>query len=116
MRISERARAGSDSSGLFYGYRTNVNAYPNWQAWLQQAQPRLLILWGKHDPSFDIGEPERYPKDVPNAAVHVLDAGYFALDAKAGEIAELVRDFMSASARKAREDSTPLQTRILPSG
>ena len=52
------------------------------------------MIWGKHDLSFDPGEPERYRKDVPKAQVHVLDAGHFALDTKADEIATLVRDFI----------------------
>jgi pimeloyl-ACP methyl ester carboxylesterase len=81
-------------SDLFYDYRTNVDAYPNWQAWMQKTQPKLVVLWGKHDLSFDLGEPERYRKDVPNAGVYVLDAGHFALDTKADEIAALVREFM----------------------
>jgi pimeloyl-ACP methyl ester carboxylesterase len=81
-------------SDLFYDYRTNVDAYPKWQAWLQKTQPKLLVLWGKHDLSFDLGEPERYRKDVPNAEVYVLDAGHFALDTKADEIAALVRELM----------------------
>jgi pimeloyl-ACP methyl ester carboxylesterase len=81
-------------SDLFYDYRTNVDGYPKWQAWMQKTQPKLLIIWGKHDLSFDPGEPERYRKDVPNAEVHVLDAGHFALDTKANEIAALVRAFM----------------------
>lgn len=83
-------------SDLFYDYRTNVDAYPTWQAWMQKAQPRLLVLWGKYDLSFDLGEPERYRKDVPTAEVHVLDGGHFALDTKADEMAELVRGFMKA--------------------
>ena len=83
-------------SDLFYDYRTNVDAYPKWQAWMQKSQPKLLLLWGKHDLSFDPGEPERYRKDVPNAEVHVLEAGHFALDTKADAIAEIVRRFMSA--------------------
>jgi pimeloyl-ACP methyl ester carboxylesterase len=81
-------------SDLFYDYRTNVDAYPTWQAWMKKTQPRLLVLWGKHDLSFELGEPERYRKDVPDAQVHVLDAGHFALDTKADEIADLVREFM----------------------
>jgi pimeloyl-ACP methyl ester carboxylesterase len=81
-------------SDLFYDYRTNVDAYPKWQAWMQKTQPKLLVIWGKHDLSFDPGEPERYRKDVPAAEVHVLDAGHFALDTKADEIAILVRAFM----------------------
>jgi pimeloyl-ACP methyl ester carboxylesterase len=83
-------------SDLFYDYRTNVEAYPRWQAWMQKAQPKLLVVWGQHDLSFDPGEPERYRKDVPSAEIHMLDAGHFALDTKADEIAELVRQFLSA--------------------
>ena len=84
-------------SDLFYDYRTNVAAYPKWQAWMKKTQPKLMVIWGKHDLSFDLGEPERYQKDVPNAEVHVLDAGHFALDTKADEITDLVRQFMKSS-------------------
>lgn len=88
-------------SDLFYDYRTNVDDYPKWQAWMQKTQPKLLVLWGKHDLSFDSGEPERYRKDVPSAEVHLLDAGHFALDTKPDEIAELVRRFAMAPASEA---------------
>jgi pimeloyl-ACP methyl ester carboxylesterase len=81
-------------SDLFYDYRTNVEAYTTWQAWMRRTQPKLLVIWGKYDLSFDLGEPERYRADVPNAKVVVLNAGHFALDTKADEIAELVREFM----------------------
>jgi pimeloyl-ACP methyl ester carboxylesterase len=79
---------------LFYDYRTNVDSYPQWQAWMREKKPRLLVIWGKYDPSFDISEPEHYRKDVPDAEVHVLDAGHFALDTNADEAATLVRGFM----------------------
>jgi pimeloyl-ACP methyl ester carboxylesterase len=101
-------------SDLFYDYRTNVTSYPQWQAWMQKNQPRLLVLWGKHDLSFDPGEPERYRGDVPKAEMHVLDAGHFALDTKADEIAVLVRQFIRnqksttaglAGIRKSKSDS-----------
>jgi pimeloyl-ACP methyl ester carboxylesterase len=81
---------------LFYDYRTNVDAYPKWQAWMHKTQPKLLVMWGRHDLSFDPGEPERYRKDVPNAEVHVLDGGHFALDTQADEIAALVHSFMNS--------------------
>jgi pimeloyl-ACP methyl ester carboxylesterase len=93
LNTSGQAQIQSD---LFYDYRTNVDAYPKWQAWMQKTQPKLLVLWGKHDLSFDPGEPERYRKDVPNAKVCVLEAGHFALDTKADEIAARVREFMQA--------------------
>jgi pimeloyl-ACP methyl ester carboxylesterase len=80
-------------SDLFYDYRTNVDAYPRWQAWMRENQPRLLVIWGKYDMSFDLSEPEAYRRDVPDAEVHVLDAGHFALDTAADEIAALIRAF-----------------------
>ena len=81
-------------SDLFYDYRTNVEAYSKWQAWMRETQPQLLVLWGKYDLSFELSEPEAYRRDVPTAEVHVLDAGHFALDAAADQIAQLVRGFM----------------------
>lgn len=83
-------------SDLFFDYRTNVDSYLKWQAWMKERQPRLLVIWGKYDLSFDLGEPERYRLDVPNAEVHVLDAGHFALDTAADEIAALVGNFMAS--------------------
>jgi len=80
-------------SDLFYDYRTNVDVYPKWQAWMREKRPRLLVIWGKYDLSFDLGEPERYRADVPSAEVHVLDTGHFALDTAADQIAQIVRGF-----------------------
>jgi pimeloyl-ACP methyl ester carboxylesterase len=84
-------------SDLFYDYRTNVESYPKWQAWLREKQPRLLVTWGKYDASFDISEPESYHRDVPSAQLDILDAGHFALDTAADEIAALVRGFVGPS-------------------
>jgi pimeloyl-ACP methyl ester carboxylesterase len=39
-----------------------------------------LVLWGRFDPSFQVEEAEAYRRDVPNAEVHLLDAGHIALD------------------------------------
>ena len=84
-------------SDLFYDYRANVEKYPKWQAWMTERQPRLLVIWGKYDPSFDLSEPEVYRRDVPDAQIHILDAGHFALDTAADEIATLVGGFLTSS-------------------
>lgn len=81
-------------SDLFYDYRTNVDAYPKWQAWMREKQPRLLVIWGKYEASFDPSEPESYRRDVPKAEVHIVDGPHFALDTAADEIAQLVRNFV----------------------
>lgn len=83
-------------SNLFFDYRTNVESYASWQRWLRVHQPRLLVIWGRFDPSFDLSEPEAYRRDVPAAEVHLLDAGHFALDTAADEIADLIRRFLSS--------------------
>jgi pimeloyl-ACP methyl ester carboxylesterase len=80
-------------SDLFYDNQTNIASYPKWQAWMREKQPRLLVIWGKHDLSFELTEPEAYRRDVPDAEIYVVDAGHFALDTAADEIAVLVQRF-----------------------
>ena len=95
--LSEPGQAEIQSD-LFYDYRTNVDAYPKWQAWMREKQPRLLVIWGKYDLSFDPSEPEAYRRDVMNAEIHVLDAGHFALDTAADQIAVLLQEFAGHAA------------------
>jgi pimeloyl-ACP methyl ester carboxylesterase len=80
---------------LLYDYRTNVALYPKWQAWLREHQPPTLIVWGEHDPSFIAAGAEAFLQDLPNAEIHLLDAGHFALDEKTDEIAGLILQFMA---------------------
>jgi hypothetical protein len=61
---------------------------------MRDTHPRLMVLWGKYDPSFEMSEPASYQADVPNAEIHMLEAGHFALDTAADQIADLVRSFL----------------------
>ncbi|WP_043664751.1 alpha/beta fold hydrolase [Streptomyces xylophagus] len=83
---------------LFYDYRTNLAAYPVWQQWLRDRQPRTLVLWGRHDASFQAREADSYRADLPDAEVHLLDGGHFVLDTCADEAAERIRAFLTALA------------------
>jgi pimeloyl-ACP methyl ester carboxylesterase len=71
-------------------------------------QPRLLVVWGMRDLSFDPGEPERYRWDVPSAEVHLLDAPHFALDVKADEIAGFMWEFMRTNQERTPRTLKPL--------
>ncbi len=80
---------------LLYDYRTNVASYPQWQAWLRRHKPPTLVIWGANDPSFIAPGAEAFKRDLPDAEIHWLDAGHFALDEKTDEIARLILDFMA---------------------
>lgn len=92
---------------LFYDYRTNVASYPLWQQWLRDTQPPLLVVWGRYDPSFQVEEAEAYRRDVPDAEVHVIDAGHFALDEAPDLVADLTRNFLDASERQHQPPAQP---------
>jgi pimeloyl-ACP methyl ester carboxylesterase len=81
-------------AALLYDYRTNVAAYPAWQAWLRAHQPPMLVAWGAQDPPFIAAGAEAYARDLPDAEIHLLAAGHFALDEKLDEIAGLMLAFL----------------------
>jgi pimeloyl-ACP methyl ester carboxylesterase len=86
---------------LFLDYRTNVASYPLWQKWLRETRPPMLVVWGKYDPSFAVAGAKAYADDVPGVEVHILEAGHFALDEAADDIALLVRSFLERLNRHA---------------
>jgi pimeloyl-ACP methyl ester carboxylesterase len=79
---------------LLYDYRNNVASYPAWQAWLRQYKPPTLVVWGSYDSSFISPGAEAYKRDVPEAEIHLLEAGHFALDEKVDEIAARMLEFL----------------------
>jgi pimeloyl-ACP methyl ester carboxylesterase len=84
---------------LLYDYRTNVASYPAWQDWLRKNKPPTLVAWGRYDSSFIAPGAEAYKRAVPDAEIHLLDAGHFALDEKVDEIAALMLDFLPKHVR-----------------
>ena len=79
---------------LFYDYRTNVPLYPQFQAFFRERKPPTLIVWGKNDKIFPAEGAQPYLRDLPNAELHLLDTGHFALEDKLDEIAPLIRSFL----------------------
>jgi pimeloyl-ACP methyl ester carboxylesterase len=80
---------------LMLDYRSNISAYPSFQAYLRTHQPPLLAIWGKRDPFFRPEGAEAFRRDVPNATVRFLETGHFALETHAEEIAHEVSAFLS---------------------
>lgn len=81
---------------LFYDYRTNVERYPQWQHYMREYRPPMLVLWGTYDPSFTVAGAHAYQRDVRDAQVHLLEAGHFALDEACDEVASHTRRFLAS--------------------
>jgi pimeloyl-ACP methyl ester carboxylesterase len=79
---------------LFGDYRRNVELYPQFQEMFRKHRFPLLIAWGKYDPFFTVDGARAYLRDIPDAELHLLDTGHFALETHSSEIAALILDFM----------------------
>nr|QKW93770.1 pimeloyl-ACP methyl ester carboxylesterase [Vitiosangium cumulatum] len=79
---------------LFYDYRTNVQLYPRFQSFFREYRPPTLIVWGANDKIFPAEGARAFKRDLPDAELHLLDTGHFALEDKADEIIPLMRDFL----------------------
>jgi pimeloyl-ACP methyl ester carboxylesterase len=86
---------------LIYDYATNVALYPTWQAYLREEQPPTLITWGANDQYFVADGARAFLADVPNAELHLLDTGHFALATHVAEVAELIAAFHTRHAAAA---------------
>ncbi len=96
LDIAYMARPGAEEIqlDLILDYRSNVALYPNFQAYFRAHRPPLLAVWGRHDPAFIPAGAHAYKKDLPDAEVHLLDTGHFALETHHREIAAHIRDFL----------------------
>jgi pimeloyl-ACP methyl ester carboxylesterase len=90
------SRPGNDEIqlGLIADYVSNVALYPRIHDYFRTRKPPLLAVWGAGDPFFLPAGAEAFRRDLPEAEVHFLDAGHFALETHGREIADLMRDFL----------------------
>ncbi|MGW6120124.1 alpha/beta fold hydrolase [Nocardia sp. NPDC055165] len=79
---------------LFFDYKNNLDGYPAFQQYFAEHRPPTLIAWGVHDEIFGADGARAYLRDLPDAELHLLDAGHFALETHGPEIAALIRDFL----------------------
>jgi pimeloyl-ACP methyl ester carboxylesterase len=93
FRFMERPNARQVQMDLFYDYRTNVELYPQWQKFLHEHQPRTLIFWGQNDIFFTQEGGEAFLKDLPDAEMHRLDSGHFAVEDCLNEIVTNINRF-----------------------
>lgn len=79
---------------LLFDYPSNVQLYPQWQQYLRDKQPPMLITWGKNDPFFTEAGATAYKRDVKNIDYNILDTGHFPLEEDSPFIIEKMRGFL----------------------
>jgi len=98
------ARPGNDEIqlDLFLDYASNVALYPSFQEYFRMHRPPLLAVWGNRDPFFLPPGAEAFRRDIPDAEIHFLDTGHFAIETHSQEIASKVRDFLARKLKTER--------------
>jgi pimeloyl-ACP methyl ester carboxylesterase len=79
---------------LFHDYGSNVPLYPKFQAFFRERKPPTLIVWGKNDKIFPAVGATPYLRDLPDAEMHLLDTGHFALEDQADVMVPLIHSFL----------------------
>ncbi|MFE3461404.1 alpha/beta fold hydrolase [Nocardiopsis aegyptia] len=79
---------------LFWDYQFNLDGYPVFQEYFRTHRPPVLVTWGQNDEIFGPDGAKAHARDLPDAEIHLLDAGHFALATHGHEIADLIRDFL----------------------
>jgi pimeloyl-ACP methyl ester carboxylesterase len=80
--------------GLMEGLRENRDWFPKYQAYLREHQPPTLIVWGPQDGYMPEGAARAYLRDLPDAELHLLDGGHWALETNLEEIVAQAREFL----------------------
>ncbi|MFF4779196.1 alpha/beta fold hydrolase [Microtetraspora fusca] len=79
---------------LFRDYPANVALYPRVHEYFRASQVPLLAVWGANDGIFGPAGARAFLRDLPEAEVHLLDAGHFALESHLDVIAGYMRGFL----------------------
>ncbi|GAB2992678.1 alpha/beta fold hydrolase [Saccharothrix stipae] len=79
---------------LFRDYRDNLDAYPVFQQYFRDTRVPLLAVWGRHDEIFGPDGALAYRRDLPDAEIHLLDTGHFALEDRLDTVTGYIRGFL----------------------
>ncbi len=74
--------------------RENLGWFPKYQTCLREHRPPTLIAWGPQDGYIPEGAARAYLRDLPEAELHLLDGGHWALETNLDEVVSLARDFL----------------------
>lgn len=91
----QRPYAKKVNIDLWYDYQNNLKQYPQWQAYLREHQPPVLVVWGKNDEYFPESGAAAFKKDSKNIEYYIYDTGHFAMEEYGDKIIDEIEKFMT---------------------
>jgi pimeloyl-ACP methyl ester carboxylesterase len=85
---------------LIRDYGKYVERFDAIADYLARRQPPALMIWGRHDPFFELAEVLSWMQALPRMEAHVLDAGHKLLETHAAAAVSLMLDFISRTQRE----------------
>jgi pimeloyl-ACP methyl ester carboxylesterase len=85
---------------LIRDYGKYVERFDEIADYLKDWQPPSLMVWGRHDPFFELAEVLSWMQTLPRMEAHVLDAGHKLLETHSAAAASLMLEFIRRSERK----------------
>jgi pimeloyl-ACP methyl ester carboxylesterase len=85
---------------LIKDYGKYVERFDAIADYLARRQPPALMVWGRHDPFFELAEVLSWMQALPRMEAHVLDAGHKLLETHAAAAVSLMLDFIRRTQRK----------------
>lgn len=79
---------------IFSDYGSHVSRFPEFVAYHREHQPRALLLWGRHDPYYEIEEAFAYAKDLDRIDMHIYDGTHLLLETHHEVCGRLIGDFI----------------------
>lgn len=93
-RVMNRPGRMETQRALIADYASHVAGFADIATYLARRQPPALLLWGRHDPFFEVAEVLSWLAALERLEAHIFDAGHFLLETHADPAARLMGEFL----------------------
>jgi pimeloyl-ACP methyl ester carboxylesterase len=85
---------------IFADYSAHAARFEAYRVYHRDHQPPVLLLWGRHDPYYQIAEAEAYARDIDQIDMHFFDGTHLLLETHHEECARMMRKFIVDAQRE----------------
>lgn len=93
-RVMQRPGRMEMQRAILRDYGNYVARFDELADYLARRQPPAVMIWGRHDPYFDLRETLSWMQALPRMEAHVLDAGHLLLETHSAAAARILIDFV----------------------